>query len=119
MAVLIFKIRFVPEDEVQEVRELLQDNNIDFYETSAGTFGISMPGLWLRNEDQLQDARQLVEEYQQLRQHRAREDYALQQSQGTARTFGDMFQEAPLRYITFILVILLICYITIFAFFKI
>ena len=38
MAVLIFKLRYVPEDEAHEIRELLGDNNIDFYETTAGVF---------------------------------------------------------------------------------
>jgi hypothetical protein len=44
----------VPDDEAHEIRELLIDNDIDFYETSVGVFGISMPGLWLKNEEQLQ-----------------------------------------------------------------
>ena len=119
MAVLIFKLRYVPEDEAHEVRELLSDNDIDFYETSAGAFGISMPGLWLKNEEQLQKARQLIDEYQQLRQDRARQDYELRQRQGTARTFMDMFKEAPVRYISVILAIILICYVMIFFFFNI
>ena len=112
MAVLIFKLRFVPEDEAHEIRVLLSNNNIDFYETSAGVFGVSMPGLWLKNEEQLQKARQLIDEYQQLRQKRAREDY----EQGTAKTFMDMFKEAPVRYISFVLAIILVCYFMIFAF---
>ena len=115
MAVLIFKLRYVPEDEAHEIRELLSDNDIDFYETSAGAFGISMPGLWLKNEEQLQKARQLIDAYQQLRQKRAREDY----EQGAARTFMDLFNEAPARYISFILIIILICYFMIFLFFNI
>jgi hypothetical protein len=114
MAVLIFKLRYVPDDEAHEVRELLSDNDIDFYETSAGILGISMPGLWLKNEAQLQKARQLIDEYQQRRQVKAREEY----EQGTARTFLDMFKEAPVRYISFILAIILICYLMIFAFFN-
>ena len=71
MAVLIFKLRYVPDDEAQEVRDLLSENAIDFYETSAGVFGISMPGLWIKNKDQTEIARQLIDEYQQLRQNRA------------------------------------------------
>ena len=114
MTVLLFKLRYVPEDEAHEIRELLSDNDIDFYETSAGAFGISMPGLWLKNEEQLHKARQLIDEYQQLRQKRAREDYA----QGAARTFMDMFKESPVRYISFVLVIFLLCYLMIFSFFN-
>jgi hypothetical protein len=114
MAVLIFKLRYVPDDEAHEVRELLCDNGIDFYETSAGVLGISMPGLWLNNEEQLAKARQLIDEYQQLRQERARQEY----EQGNTRSFFDMFQEAPFRYTSFILVILLLCYLMVFTFFN-
>ena len=31
MAVLIFKLRYVPDDEVQEINQLLIDNDIDYY----------------------------------------------------------------------------------------
>ena len=115
MAILIFKLRYVPEDEAHEVRKLLFDNGIDFYETSAGVFGISMPGLWLNNEKQLEKARQLIDEYQQLRQERARQEY----EQGNGRSFLDMFKEAPFRYISFILVIILLCYLMIFTFYNV
>ena len=114
MAVLIFKLRHVPDDEAHEVRELLCDNGIDFYETSVGILGISMPGLWLNHEEQLAKARPLIDEYQQLRQQKARQEY----EQGNARSFLDMFKEAPLRYTSFILVIILLCYLTIFTFFN-
>ena len=112
MAVLIFKLRSVPEDEAHEVRELLSDNDIDYYETTAGAFSISMPGLWLKSEDQQKKAKQLIDEYQKLRHQKAREEY----ERGAGKTFMDMFQEAPVRYISAILAILLICYfmITIF-----
>lgn len=100
----------MPEDEAHEVRELLSDNDIDFYETTAGVFNISMPGLWLKNEEQLHKARQLIDEYQQSRQDRVRKEYELRQEQGKARTFMDMFKEAPVSYISYILAIILICY---------
>ncbi len=118
MAVLIFKLRYVPDDEAHDVRELLSDNDIDFYETTAGIFGISMPGLWLKNEDQLKQARQLIDEYQQQRHDRAREEYEIRQREGTARTFFDMFKESPVRYISLVLIIILLCYLLIFSFFN-
>ena len=110
MSVLIFKLRYVPEDEAQEVRELLRDNDIDFYETTAGAFNLSMPGLWLKSEEQFKKARQLIDEYQQLRLNRARTEYELRKRQGTARTVMDMFRESPSRYISYILAIIFISY---------
>ena len=116
MAVLIFKLRYVPDDEAQDVRELLSENGIDYYETSAGVFGISVPGLWLKSKDQLETARKLIDDYQKARQNEARIEYNLQRRQGTARTFMDMLKENPARYISSILAILLICYFMIVIF---
>ena len=110
MAVLIFNLRHVPDDEAQDVRELLLDNNIGFYETSAGILSMSVPGLWVVNEEQVEEARHLIDEYQQSRQDRVRKDYELRKRQGSARTFMDMFKEAPVSYISYILAIILICY---------
>lgn len=111
MAVLIFKLNYVPDDEAQDIRELLSENHIDFYETSAGILGFSMPGLWLKNEDQEEKARQLIDAYQQLRRNRVREAY-----QSRQRTVMDMFKESPVRYIGIILAIALIGYFMITAF---
>ena len=66
MAILLFSLRGVPEDEVDEVRELLTEQNIDFYETSAGNWGMSMPALWLR-DDASEKARYALNAYQQQR----------------------------------------------------
>jgi len=64
MAVQLFKLRNVPEDEAQEIRDLLAKNNIDYYETPAGNWGISMPAIWLHDEDEIEDAKRLIDAYQ-------------------------------------------------------
>ena len=81
MAILLFSLRGVPEDEAFEVRELLTGQGIDFYETSAGNWGISMPALWLRDGGQLQQAQRLLAEYQQQRYLSARERYTAEKGQ--------------------------------------
>lgn len=113
MAVLIFKLRYVPDDEAQEVRELLSENAIDFFETTAGVLGMSVPGLWVKNPEHVESARQLIDDYQQQRQDRARQAF-----QSRPRTFMDLFRESPVRYISIVLVILLIAYIMVFTFIK-
>lgn len=113
MAVLIFNLRHVPDDEAQDVRELLLDNNIEFHETSAGFLSMSVPGLWVVNEEQVEEARHLIDEYQQLRQKRVREEYRLKK-----RTSMDMFKENPVRYSGSILVIILLCYFIVYLFAK-
>ena len=75
MTLLLFNLRGVPEDEADEVRELLTEQDIDFYETSAGNWGMSMPALWLRDVADLEKARQLLNAYQQQRFLTSRADY--------------------------------------------
>ena len=113
MAVLIFNLRHVPDDEAQDVRELLLDNNIEFHETSAGFLGMAVPGLWVVNEEQAEEARHLIDEYQQLRQKRVQEEYRLKK-----RTSMDMFKENPVRYSGSILAIILLCKFIVYLFAK-
>lgn len=112
MAVLIFKLRYVPDDEAQDIRELLSENDILFYETTAGILGMSMPGIWLKDDTQADLARKLIDDYQQLRQDRAQDEYSR-----APRSFGDLFKENPLRYVMIVLAIAVIAFITVFMFF--
>jgi hypothetical protein len=113
MSILLFKLRFVPDDEAQDVRDVLIENEIDFYETSAGILGFSMPGIWLKDETQLTKARQLIDEYQRQRQEKAREDYQNQLESGRARNMFDIFKEAPLRFIAYLLTIAVVIYVSV------
>lgn len=113
MAVLIFKLRHVPEDEAQDIRDLLLNNEIEYHETSAGLLGISVPGIWIVNEGQVEKARALIDEYQLQRQKRVREEYLLNK-----RSALDMFKENPVRYTGSVLAITLICFIMVYMFVK-
>ena len=78
MPALVFRLRNVPEDEANAVRALLDQNRFEWHETSAGNWGIAMPGLWIRSEEDLPLARQLIEAHQrdwrdeQIRERQAR-----------------------------------------------
>ena len=67
MAGPVFRLKDVPADEAEDVRNLLADKDIEFYETSAGNWGVSMPALWLRDDSDWDRARALIDEYQQQR----------------------------------------------------
>jgi hypothetical protein len=110
MSILLFKLSWVPDDEAQDIRDLLIENEIDFYETSAGILGFSMPGIWLKDETQVTKARGLIDEYQSQRQGRAREVYQNQLNSGQSRTIVDVFKEAPLRFIGYLFTIAIIIY---------
>jgi len=64
MPVQVFRLRNVPDDEAQEIRNLLESNSIDYYETPAGNWGISMPAIWLHDDAQTEEAKRLIDEYQ-------------------------------------------------------
>ena len=116
MSILLFKLTLVPDDEAQDIRDLLLENQIDFYETSAGILGFSLPGIWLKDETQLIKARALIDDYQHQRQHRAREDYQKQLANGQSRSVVDIFKEAPRRFIAYLITIAIIIYLTVVLF---
>ncbi|HEC20027.1 MAG TPA: hypothetical protein ENI97_11870 [Gammaproteobacteria bacterium] len=110
MAVLLFKLRGVPDDEANDIRQLLDDSAIDYYETSAGNWGTAVPAIWLRDELHLKRARHLIEAYQQQRSIKQREIYDQLKREGKQRTFWTLFQEAPLKIIAYIAIVLVILY---------
>ncbi len=113
MAILLFSLRGVPEDEAAEVRELLCTQQIDFYETSAGNWGVSMPALWLRNEAEFAKARQLLDEYQQHRQITQRQLYLQRKQAGQADSFFTVLKTKPLHIISYLAVMVLVIYVSI------
>ena len=102
MSKLLFRLRNVPHDEAQEVRELLEGNGIEYFETFAGNWGISLPALWLRREEQFEKARQILDDYQNTRSLRVREEYESQRERGEVRTMWHSFIEKPLRFVVFL-----------------
>lgn len=119
MAKLIFKLRNVPEDEADAVRKLLDENGIDYYETSAGNWGIAMPGIWLRDQRQQQEAGELIDEYQRDRARAARQDYEQQKALGQHKRVLDIFLEAPLKFVFYWAVILLVLWFSVKIFLNI
>ncbi len=113
MPVQIFSLRHVPDDEVQEVRELLEQHNIDFYETEPGNWGISGGAFWLRSDEHLVEAKKLINTYQQSRAEKARLEYESLKSQGKQRRFSDVVRENPLQLVFYIAAILFVLYFSI------
>lgn len=107
------RLRGVPEDEADEVRELLADNKLEFYETPAGNWGISMPAIWLSDESQLELAKQLLADYQAERQARARQAYRQLKKTGQQRTLLDTIIANPIQFLVYGLAAALILYLSI------
>ena len=107
---LLFSLRGVPEDEAEQVRELLTKHAIDYYETPPGNWGISMPALWLQHEDQIDLARALLSEYQRNRALTQRALYQQLKKEGKAPTFFSNACKKPARFIFYVAGIALILY---------
>ena len=67
MATLVFRLKYVPDEEADEIRQLLTDNDIVFYETNAGRWQISMAGFWVKDKEQAIKASALIREDQMVR----------------------------------------------------
>ena len=113
MSVLLFKLNSVPEDEANDVRALLRQNGIDFYETSAGILGFSLAAIWLRDETKLESARALIDSYQRDRGMRVRAEYEKLMKEGKAETIVDRIRHDPLRFLFYVAAILFILYFSI------
>jgi hypothetical protein len=113
MAVKLMNLRNVPGDELADIYELLDSNAIEYYETSAGTFGISLAALWLRDESQLDQAKALLDEYAKQRFLSARTEFENLREAGKARTFGDIARENPLRFVLYIVLVLAVIYFSV------
>jgi hypothetical protein len=92
---------------------LLRSNGIDYYETSAGNWGISMPALWLIKDEDLFKARRLLEEYQHQRLITQREKYLQLKKTGVNISLISSIKERPLRFIVYLAAILFILYVSI------
>lgn len=118
MTALLFRLNTVPEDEAEEVRELLNEHRIDYYETEAGRWGISVAAIWVNDETQLATARELIDRYQEERQARVRADHEAKRRAGEHETLGSRFRHHPLRFVLYLLGIVAILFFTLMPFFN-
>ncbi|MBN1377719.1 MAG: hypothetical protein JXA04_00630 [Gammaproteobacteria bacterium] len=110
MPVMLFKLNGVPDDEADEIRALLSQNDIPYYETSAGNWRISLAAIWLNDEDCFDQAKKLIEEYQTKRSTQAQQEYSQSEAEGNNLSFLNRFLQEPFRYILYLLVVLIIIY---------
>ena len=113
MANIFFRLRNVPDDEADEVRQLLDDHSIPWYETSAGRWGISFPAIWLSDDRDQQRARQLLDAYQAERVQTQRKEVSERLQRGEQLTILSQFLQRPLRTILAVVVILVVVYFSV------
>lgn len=116
MSHLLFRLRHVTEDEAEEVRQLLQQNDIEFYETASGFFGTGVAAFWLASDERLDFARSLIQQYQHERSERVRAQHLAECDAGEQDTFFKRLKREPVKLIAGIIVVGLILYISLMPF---
>ncbi len=105
MAKLLFRLRFVPDDEADDVRQLLDDNDIGWFETSPATGAFPCLESGCRTARILNRRDSCWTTISKPGGARMREEYELDRQRGQARTVAQMFLENPLRFVSYIVLI--------------
>ncbi len=108
MAHLLLNLYRVPDDEAADVRRLLDEHRIPWYETQPSPWGISHGGIWITEDRDVAEARRVFDRYQAERSARVRAEYATAREAGTAPTFVDMLRAHPLYVLLTLLAALLV-----------
>jgi hypothetical protein len=118
---LLLNLRNVPEDESEEVIDLMARNDIDCYQTPPGPLGITAGGIWLKDREDYPRARELMDEYQAERARKARAEHDQAIREGRAETLGTAMRRRPVQvllYIGLAIFILLIFFGPVVALFR-
>jgi uncharacterized protein YaaQ len=99
MTTLLFNLTNVPEDEAQEVRQLLAEGGFAVYETDAGRWRSGVAGIWLADDQQLAAAREAIDEYQKERAQRVRQEYLEQEAAGQAPNLWGKLKQQPIQVV--------------------
>jgi hypothetical protein len=118
MATRLLNYRGVPDDEIEEIRALLDANAISYYETPPSNWFISSGALWLDDDSQYEQAMQLYRDYQQQRRASARQRYSQLKASGSQPTLWQKLRDDPLTFAFYLAVVLLVLYLSIMPFLE-
>lgn len=104
MAKQLLNLRNVPDDEADDVRGFLDEHGIEYYETPPNRWGITMGGIWVRNDADYPRARALMDDYQSERAERARAELHARQQRGEMETMATVIRDRPVQLLVYGLV---------------
>ena len=116
MTKLFFNMHGVPEDEIQDVRELCETHEFDVYETEVGRWGIGLAAIWLREEEKYEEAKAILDEYQKQRYENAQEDRKKIQNLNLAEGLYVKFKQDPNQFFLTLLALIIILGLTLYPF---
>jgi hypothetical protein len=112
MAILLFRLNQVPDDEAMDIRELLAANEIYFYETHAGFWRMGVDAIWLPDASAETQARELIAQYQHERTERQQQNHAQLVAQGEQVTLWKNLRAQPFRMLAAVLAVLFVLGLT-------
>lgn len=116
MARLLFKLAQVPADEATDIRTLLDEHSIQYYETDAGFFRVGLDAIWLADNSQEEEARALIRTYQETRAAEQRASYTQLVEAGQAPTLWQHFCGQPIRFLLLVCAIIFVAALTLMPF---
>ncbi|WP_323815726.1 DUF6164 family protein [Cellvibrio sp. NN19] len=116
MARLLFKLAQVPADEAADIRALLDEHQIRYYETDAGFFRVGLDAIWLSDGNQEEQARELIRNYQAERVVRQQQNYAELVEAGQVPSVWQHFCAQPIRFIASAIAIVFVAGLTLLPF---
>ena len=81
-------------------------------------WGMSSPALWITDDEQREQVKELIAQYQQQRALSARQLYETQKAQGQHLTLWGLVKLHPLRYVAALLAIGFIVFVSVGPFLK-
>lgn len=116
MARLLLNLRHVPDDEADDVRALLERHGFGYFETPPSRWGISLGGIWLREDEDLEAAQAVLARYQAERAAQARAAHEAERREGRAETLLQRIRRDPLRILAVLAGIAVVLYLTLMPF---
>ncbi len=118
MAMMLFRLNHVPEEEADGVRALLETHNVRTHETDKGFWGIGLSAIWLTANDRKEflRARDLIDTYQAEHAAKARAERDANW-RGHLPELIDQFRQKPITMVCFCLFTLAIVYFSVVPFF--
>jgi type III secretory pathway lipoprotein EscJ len=108
MAKLLFRLTQVPDDEANDIRELLSTHNLDCYETEEGRWRVGIAAIWLKDETRFAEARALIDAYQQQRYANSQQNLATQDKLPFLQQLWLQLASHPLQFIMAVIALLFV-----------
>lgn len=106
---------------------MLEENGIEYFDTPPSKWGFYGPAIWIRNDDDYENARQLLLTQQQAFAQRAREEYQRETGYNPEAPLGERIaftfrhlsrRKGPLLLLIFVLFLLYLYFSLFFGLFQ-